>query len=115
RPLADGVADVLDRLDAEDSRLVYEAIRMARPGGRGQVDEADIAGDAPADLLAAMRLAADRDFVARQYANGYHEVLHDVAPAIKSGLDRGWRTSGAIVHAQLTIMSRFPDSLIARK
>jgi triphosphoribosyl-dephospho-CoA synthase len=115
RSLTVGVADVLNRLDAEDSRLVYEAIRLARPGGMGQVDEADIAGGAPADLLAAMRLAADRDLVARQYANGFHELLHDVVPAIKSGLDRGWGTNGAIVHAHLTIMSRFPDSLIARK
>jgi triphosphoribosyl-dephospho-CoA synthase len=115
RPLAEGVAEVLGRLDAEDSQLVYEAIRLARAGGMGRVDEADIAGDAPADLLAAMRLAADRDLVARQYANGFHQLLHDVVPAIKSGLDKGWGTSGAIVHAQLTIMSRFPDSLIARK
>ncbi len=115
RPLADGVADVLGGLDAEDSRLIYEAIRMARPGGMGQVDEADIAGEAPAYLLAAMGLAAERDLVARQYANGFHEVLHDVVPAIKRGLDRGWGTSGTIVLAQLTIMSRYPDSLIARK
>ena len=115
RPLAEGIAEVLGRLNAGDSRLVYEAIRLARPGGIGQVDEADVAGEAPADLVAAMRLAADRDLVARQYANGFHEVLHDVVPAIKRGLDRGWGTSGAIVHAQLTIMSRFPDSLIARK
>jgi triphosphoribosyl-dephospho-CoA synthase len=115
RSLAEGIADVLGRLDAEDSRLVYEAIRLARPGGMGQVDEADIAGEAPANLLAAMGLAADRDLVARQYANGFHEVLFDVVPAIKRGLDRGWRTSGTIVHAQLTIMSRYPDSLIARK
>jgi triphosphoribosyl-dephospho-CoA synthase len=115
RPLADGVADVLARLDAEDSRLVYEAIRIARPGGMGRVDQADVAGEAPADLIAAMRLAAERDLVARQYVNGFYVVFHDVVPAIQSGLDRGWGTSGAIVHAQMTIMSRFPDSLIARK
>ena len=115
QPLAHGIADVLSRLDADDARLVYQAIRLARPGGMGQVAEADLADEAPADLIAAMRLAADRDLVARQYANGFQEVLHDVVPAIKSGLDRGWETSHAIVHAQLTFMSRYPDSLIARK
>ena len=115
QPLDSGVRDVLDRLDAEDSRLVYEAIRMARPGGMGRVDQADVAGEAPADLIAAMRLAAERDLVARQYVNGFYVVFHDVVPAIQSGLDRGWGTSGAIVHAQMTIMSRFPDSLVARK
>jgi triphosphoribosyl-dephospho-CoA synthase len=115
RPLAEGVVDVLNRLDANDSRLVYEAIRLARPGGMGQVGEADLAGEAPADLLAAMRLAAERDFVARQYAGGFQEMLHMVVPAIKDGLDRGWETNDAIAHAQMKIMSRFPDSLIARK
>jgi triphosphoribosyl-dephospho-CoA synthase len=115
RPLAEGIADVLNCLDAADARLVYEAIRRAKPGGMGQVDEADLSGEAPADLIAAMRLAADRDLVARQYANGFQQVLNDIVPALKSGLDQGWGTNGTIVHAQLTIMSQYPDSLIARK
>ncbi|HEV3417985.1 MAG TPA: triphosphoribosyl-dephospho-CoA synthase [Pirellulales bacterium] len=114
-PLASGVGRVLDRLGTDDARLVYEAIRLARPGGLSRVGEADVAGEPPPDLIAAMRLAADRDLVARQYSNRFREVLDEVAPAIQSGLDRGWDTNGAIVHAQLTIMSRFPDSLIARK
>jgi triphosphoribosyl-dephospho-CoA synthase len=115
RPLSQGVADLLNRLGADDARLVYEAIRLARPGGMGRVGEADLAGAPPTDLIAAMRLAADRDLVARQYANGFQEVLHTVVPALKNGLDQGWGTNAAIVHAQMTIMSRFPDSLIARK
>jgi triphosphoribosyl-dephospho-CoA synthase len=115
RTMAEGVAAVLARLDAEDSRMAYEAIRLANPSGMGQVAEADLAGAAPADLVAAMQLAADRDLVAKQYTTGFHAILHEVVPAIKSGLDRGWGTSGAIVHAQLSIISRFPDSLIARK
>jgi triphosphoribosyl-dephospho-CoA synthase len=114
-PLAKGVAKVLSQFNAEDARLVYEAIRTAQPGGMGTVTEADIGGDAPADLIAAMRLAADHDLVARQYANGFHEVLVDVTSALKDGLDRGWGADGAIVHTQLTIMARIPDSLIVRK
>ncbi len=70
---------------------------------------------APADLLSAMRLAAERDLVARQYADGFCEVFDVVVPALFAGLDRGWPVNTAIVHAQLTVMSRFSDSLIARK
>ena len=62
-----------------------------------------------------MRLAADRDLVARQYVSGFREVLDEAVPTIEAGLDRGWGSAAAIVHAQLTLMSRFPDSLIARK
>ena len=81
----------------------------------GQVADADIAGPPPTDLLAAMRLAADRDLVARQYGNRFREVFADVIPALRMGLDAGWPLGHVIVHAQLTVMSRFPDSLIARK
>jgi triphosphoribosyl-dephospho-CoA synthase len=76
----------------------------------------DVAGAPPANLLEAMKTAADRDLVARQYSNGFHEVLHEVVPAIVSGrAQSGLALPLAIVHAQMQLMSRHPDSLIARK
>lgn len=114
-PLPQGVAAVLGGLNADDARRVYQAIRLARPGGLGSVDQADIAGEPPGDLLAAMRLAADRDLVARQYAEGFQQVLGLVVPWLQEGLIRGWALSDCIVNAHLRLMSRFPDSLIARK
>jgi triphosphoribosyl-dephospho-CoA synthase len=113
-PLADGVRQVLKQLDAEDSRLVYEAIRLAQPGGMGQVEEHDVSGPTPVDLLEAMRLAAGRDIVARQYANEFEEVL-EIVSWLAAGLSRGWRLSDVIVHTHLEIMARWPDTLIARK
>ncbi len=113
--LEDGVRDVLGDLDIVDSRLVYEAIRLACPGGMGRVEQADIAGPAPADLRAAMRSAADRDLVARQYVNGFSEVLGLVVPRLASGLTRGWTVNDTIVRTHLEMMHAHPDSLIARK
>ncbi len=115
QPLRSGVMRVLEALDAEDARLVYEAIRLAQPGGLGKVKEADVAGPAPTDLLAAMRLAADRDLVARQYVDGFEEVLSLVAPWLEEALSHSWPLAEAIVHVQLRLLHRFPDSLIARK
>lgn len=115
RALADGVLDVLAGLDAADARLVYQAIREAKAGGLGRVSEADIADEPPGDLIAAMKLVAERDLVARQYVNGFHEVINETAPVIAAGLANGWPIGGTIVNAQLTLMSRYPDSLIARK
>lgn len=114
RSLRDGVAQVLANLGPEDSRLVYEAIRLAAPGGLGTQEEMDVAGPAPSDLLAAMRHAADRDIVARQYANGFEQVFQCAAPWILEGRRR-WPISTAIVHAHLRLMAEFPDTLIARK
>lgn len=115
QPLKNGVGRVLDQLTAHDARLVYAAIRLAQPGGMGKVDEADIGDEPPDDLLYAMRLAADRDLVARQYANGFEQVLDEIVPWFAEGTRRGWPLAETIVQTQLQLMARYPDSLIARK
>lgn len=111
-----GVGQVLTQLNAADARHVYEAIRLANPGGLGQVAEADVHDQPPVSLIDAMRLAAERDLVARQYANGFREVLEGIVPRLTAAVvERGRSLADAIVHVQLQTMSDFPDSLIARK
>ncbi len=110
-----GVAEVLGDLNAEDAQLVYEAIRLAQPGGMGKVAEADVTGPAPHDLRHAMQLAADRDLIARQYTNGMADVFALVVPAIQAGVAAAWPLADTIVYAHLATMSQHPDSLIARK
>jgi len=106
---------VLGSLDVEDARQAYAAIRLARPGGLGRVPEADIADEPSITLLQAMVLAKDRDSIAREYAEGFRTTLEIGLPALNEGLSRGADFRGAIVHAYLHILSRVPDTLIARK
>jgi triphosphoribosyl-dephospho-CoA synthase len=113
--LTEGVARVLASLSADDSALVYEAIRLAEPGGLGQVDDADVRGPAPADLLAAMRTAAERDVVARQYATGFADVFGLVVPEIIRNLAEGRRLGDSVIRTHLKVISTVPDTLIARK
>lgn len=110
-----GAAGVLAGLNAADAADVYEAIRAAKPGGLGKAAEYDVAESPPADLLEAMRLAADRDSVARQYARNFVDVFRVVVPALRVGIAAGWPLADVIVHAFLVTLSRLPDSLIARK
>jgi triphosphoribosyl-dephospho-CoA synthase len=114
-PLAANVGEVLRQLTPEDSRQVYAAINHANPGGMGKVDEADVANEPPSDLIAAMRLAAERDMVARQYANNFADVLETVVPLIAAAVKQGPDLLAAIVHVHIQLMARFPDSLIARR
>jgi triphosphoribosyl-dephospho-CoA synthase len=114
-PLAKGVAEVLSAMNSQDAADVYEAIRRARPGGLNDKVEHDIRGTPPNDLLIAMQAAADRDLVARQYVNGFGEVLGEAAPCIEQSRAAGLSISAAIIHAHVTLMSRYGDSLIARK
>jgi triphosphoribosyl-dephospho-CoA synthase len=106
---------VLQGLTLDDARQVYAAIRLARPGGLGQVAEQDVAEEPTVSLREAMLLAADRDLIARQYANGFHEVLNEGVPAVEVGMQQLGSLEEAIVHAQLSLLANHPDSLIARK
>ena len=113
--LRTGVAAVLDRLDLDDSRLLYQAIRLANPGGLGRVAEEDVAEEPTLPLRQIMALAADRDLVARQYANGFREVLGEGVPALCRGLEQTGDLERAVVLCQLHLLAGHPDSLIARK
>ena len=114
--LQTGIAEVLQALTPKDARDVYAAIRLAQPGGLGQVEKADVNDPAPPSitLVEAMRLAADRDFVARQYTNDFEQVFL-AAELIEQSHTRGLPLNAAIVHGFLRLLAEYPDSLIARK
>jgi triphosphoribosyl-dephospho-CoA synthase len=114
-PLERGVAAVLASCGPEDARDVYAAIRLAAPGGLGKVDQYDVAGPPPDDLLMAMRAAAGRDMVARQYAEGFRQVLGVAAPWLRDATAQTRTLAEAIVHTFVRLLAEYPDSLIARK
>lgn len=115
-PLAPAVVhEVLSGLGPGDCRDVYDAIRLAAPGGLGKVKEMDIAAEPPADLLLAMHAAADRDLVARQYADDFRLVLDEALPLLLAGQNAGWSLTETIIRAHLELISRYEDSLIVRK
>jgi len=109
------VAEVLARLTPSDAADVWQAIRLAQPGGMGQSGQHDLAGPPPDDLMAAMRLAAPRDSIARLWADGYDSLFTGLAADLEAAIDRGLALDDAIVHAFLAQLVREPDSLIARK
>ena len=109
------VERILTRLDVVDTRLVYEAIRLASPGGLGRVADQDVHAEPTQNLRQVMILAAERDVVARQYVNGFAEVFDFGVPAVQAGLQRTNCIEGAIVFAHLQLLASLPDTLIARK
>lgn len=110
-----GVAAVLDRLTIADARHVYRAIRLANAAGMGTVERHDVRDEPTVTLLEAMRAAKDRDRVARQYAEDYADVFGPGLEAMRAALETREPLEAAIVRVFLVLLSRFPDSLIARK
>jgi triphosphoribosyl-dephospho-CoA synthase len=109
------VTEILRDLSVQDTRLVYQAIRRANPGGLGDAPEQDVREEPTVTLLDAMKLAADRDMVARQYANGFADVFDFGVPAFADAFTRFGCVEAAIIDSQLRWLAEYPDSLIARK
>jgi triphosphoribosyl-dephospho-CoA synthase len=114
---SEGIRAVLGGLTSEDTKHVYEAIRISCAGGLGRAEQADVFSDQPADLslVDAMRLAADRDMVARQYTNGFAGVFEGTAVWITEALAQEMPLGEAIVWAHIKQLAQCPDSLIGRK
>lgn len=108
--LATGLDRVLNSLSDLDTQLVFEAIRTARPGGLGAA-VGDVHKAPTVSLRQAMQAASDRDAVARQYADGFSQILEINARAFAAALP----LDQSIVRAHLEQMAREPDSLIRRK
>jgi triphosphoribosyl-dephospho-CoA synthase len=106
---------VLSEATVDDARDVYRAIRLANPGGLGSAEEQDVAAEPTVTLLEAMRLAADRDGVAREYATTYETTFGTGVPALlKARADR-LSLNDAIVETFLTLLAASPDTHIVRR
>ena len=115
RSLPEGVADVLKDTDVEDSRLVYEAIRLAQPAGLGEVHDQDLNAAPSIGLVDCMALAADRDMIAAQYANGFREVLTCGLEWLCESQAKLSSQPHRISLLAVRLLAAFADSLIARK
>lgn len=104
---------VLARLDVNDARAAYRAIAQANPGGLGRAAAEDVAAAPSVDLRSAMRLASERDSIARQYANGYADIFD--AGLGELGRVRSERLAAAVQAVYLAFLAGWPDSHIVRK
>lgn len=105
---------VLARLDIDDARNAYEAIRLAQPGGLGRSSRHDVASQPTVTLLEAMREARARDRIAEQYAGGFADVFA-VSAGGREAAARWHDDAWTAVSIYLTWLAKYPDSHIARK
>jgi triphosphoribosyl-dephospho-CoA synthase len=123
------VGTVLRQLTVDDSRAVFEAIRLARPSGLGEVPDQDVWQEPTLPLPEVMALAADRDLIARQYVNDFDDVFQIGVPTLLESPRRcvlppllgsppdelvpGFEE--AIVQCHLRLLAELGDSHIARR
>jgi triphosphoribosyl-dephospho-CoA synthase len=106
---------VLRGLSRADARWAYRAIRLARPGGLGRSPVADVRRPPALGLREAMALAASRDRIAAEYAEGFPVTFGVALRGLGRALGRGPSVLDAVAQAHLEVLARVPDTLIARK
>jgi triphosphoribosyl-dephospho-CoA synthase len=115
RQLQDELRRVLATTTVADARDVYAAIRLASPGGLGRADEQDVAQEPTRPLVDVMRLAADRDAIAREYATAFATTFDTSVPALRRARGDGLSWDDAIVETFLDVLAAEPDTHIARR
>lgn len=127
RDLRQAIEAVLADLDLADAAAAYRAIAAANPGGLGEAEAEDVHQAPSIKLREAMALAAERDSIARQYRDGFAELLVLAELALQGaggpglalddmyGLDPDPGTVRLVQRLYLAILSRWPDSHIVRK
>ena len=115
RSLRDAVRDVLADTSIDDARDVYAAIRRAAPGGLGRASEQDVRDEPTVTLLAAMQLAADRDGIAREYAETFEATFAIGSPALERARRDGLGWSDAVAETFLTLLAARVDTHVARR
>jgi triphosphoribosyl-dephospho-CoA synthase len=109
------VISVIAASGLDDARAVFEAIRIARPGGLGSVERHDVRQPATVSLPQAMAEAAARDSIARQWTTGFADVFGVGTAAYAAARSRWADPSWAALAAYLAFLAAFPDSHIERK
>jgi triphosphoribosyl-dephospho-CoA synthase len=112
--LRGNVRMVLDALDMDDARAVFEAIVLAEPGGLGSATAHDVREPPRIHLIEAMSEAAGRDMIARQYATGLEDIFEVGLVALGAAHVRGERGMWPAVLGYLEFLTCFPDSHVAR-
>jgi triphosphoribosyl-dephospho-CoA synthase len=114
-PLRAATERTLAQLSVDDASAAFAAIARANPGGLGEAPEHDVRAPALVSLREAMAAAAHRDSIASEYATGYAIVFDTGLPLLDEALRGGLSTLDAIVSLHVGLLSRIPDTLIARK
>jgi triphosphoribosyl-dephospho-CoA synthase len=112
------VSQALARISESDSADLLRAIQVSSAGGLGEVDQMDVnrLGETDDfDIMSAMRLAASRDRIAKQYAEDFADFFNSVLPVVLDSLKKVPDPLLGIADAHLRLLALDVDSLIVRK
>jgi len=114
---------VVESTTPEDAVNVYEAISIAQPGGLGKAPKLDVTDAASrkkiikekVSLYEVFKISAPWDSISSEWVNDYRITFNIGYPFFIQQLEETNDINTATVHTFLKILSKVPDTLIARK
>jgi triphosphoribosyl-dephospho-CoA synthase len=121
--LRENVKLIVESTTPTDAVDVYEAIALANPGALGRVPKLDVTDPASKQRILAehvtlfnvFRIAADYDSIASEWVKNYPITFDLGYPFFVEQLESTKDINVVTVHTFLEILSRVPDTFIARK
>ncbi len=113
--LRQALAKVLANTTVADADWTFKAISLAAPGGLGESDQQDVSECAEVNLLQAMKIAENKDRIAKQFTSDYKDIFDFSVLRYNGALvqfdDQRWATSAVFTG----LLRSFADSHIERK
>jgi len=114
---------VVESTTPEDAAHVYDAIKIAQPGGLGKAPKLDVTDAKSKQKILAQRtslyevfkISAPWDSISAEWVNGFHITFDIGYPYFKCIVNETRDINTASVHTFLKVLSEVPDTLIARK
>ena len=122
RVLRENLRLAVESTTPKDAVHLYEAIDIAKPSGLGEAPDLDVSNPASksrilrdkVSLYEVFKLAAGYDDICSEWVNNYPITFDLAYPYLMEQLkSRDLNTS--IIHTYLSILSKHPDTFIARK
>ncbi len=113
---------IIKNSTSDDTIKLYEAIRIANPGGLGSVEKFDLNTTTPSllkqenvNLYDIFKLSAERDSIAQEWVSKFHITFDIGLPYFKEIFANTRDINISTVHTYLKILASIPDTLISRK
>lgn len=107
--LRENLGVVLSNSTKEDAKNLYKAIRKARAGGLGSLVVKD------ASFIQLMRISSKKDRIAKELSDGMTMIFEIGLPAFEENCKKTGDIRKATLETYMLLLSRFPDTLIAKK
>jgi len=114
---------VVESTTPADAVNLYEAIKIANPGGLGEAPELDV-NDPTSEarilrekvsLLQVFKIAEKYDTICSEWVNNYPVTFDMAYPYLAKKLSNRNDLNEAIIHTFLEVLANVPDTFIARK